>query len=71
MNISVFSGSQCMAFYFKGDQLFAKRADVPEEDRDSWTSFLMDLREPMEIPDLNDFAKFLSTSMVKEKKRCI
>ena len=54
-----------MAFYFKGDQLFAKRADVPEEDRDSWTSFLMDLREPMEIPDLDDFAKFLSTSMVK------
>ncbi|KAI7858717.1 hypothetical protein BDC45DRAFT_531271 [Circinella umbellata] len=62
-NPFVFSGSQCMAFYFKGDQLFAKRADVPEEDRDSWTSFLMDLREPMEIPDLNDFAKFLSTSM--------
>ena len=54
-----------MAFYFKGDQLFAKRADVPGEDRDSWTSFLMDLREPMEIPDLDDFAKFLSTSMVK------
>ncbi|KAI9246456.1 hypothetical protein BDA99DRAFT_592382 [Phascolomyces articulosus] len=62
-NPFVFSGSQCMAFYFKGDQLFAKRADVPEEDRDAWTSFLMDLREPMEIPNLDDFAKFLSTSM--------
>ncbi|KAI8149845.1 hypothetical protein BJV82DRAFT_2121 [Fennellomyces sp. T-0311] len=62
-NPFVFSGTQCMAFYFKGDQLFAKRADVPEPDRDPWTCFLMDLREPMEIPNLDDFAKFLSTSM--------
>ncbi|KAI8099843.1 uncharacterized protein BX664DRAFT_273355 [Halteromyces radiatus] len=62
-NPFVFSGSQCMAFYFKGDQLFAKRADVSENERDDWTSFLMDLREPMEIPDLDHFAKFLTTSM--------
>ncbi|KAL0090981.1 hypothetical protein F4703DRAFT_1790933 [Phycomyces blakesleeanus] len=59
----VFSGSQCMAFYFKGDQLFAKRADVPDTQVNEWTSFLMDLREPMEMPDLDDFAKFLTTSM--------
>ncbi|CEG67361.1 hypothetical protein RMATCC62417_03805 [Rhizopus microsporus] len=62
-NPFVFSGSQCMAFYFKGDQLFAKRADVPEKDIDSWTSFLMDLREPMEMPDFDNFCKFLTTSM--------
>lgn len=62
--LSVFSGRQCMAFYFKGDQLFAKRADVAESDTDDWTSFLMDLREPMEMPDLEDFSKFLATSMV-------
>ncbi|KAI9033764.1 hypothetical protein CLU79DRAFT_882880 [Phycomyces nitens] len=62
-NPFVFSGSQCMAFYFKGDQLFAKRADVPDTQVDNWTSFLMDLREPMEMPDLDDFAKFLTTSM--------
>ncbi|CAO3598362.1 unnamed protein product [Absidia cylindrospora] len=62
-NPFVFSGSQCMAFYFKGDQLFAKRADVPEEERNDWTSFLMDLREPMEMPDLDHFTKFLTTSM--------
>lgn len=53
-----------MAFYFKGDQLFAKRAEVPEEERDDWTFFMMDLREPMEMPNLDDFAKFLTTSMV-------
>lgn len=52
-----------MAFYFKGDQLFAKRADVPEKDIDSWTSFLMDLREPMEMPDFDHFCRFLTTSM--------
>ncbi|KAG0933842.1 hypothetical protein G6F57_009475 [Rhizopus arrhizus] len=62
-NPFVFSGSQCMAFYFKGDQLFAKRADVPEKDVDSWTSFLMDLREPMEMPDFDHFCQFLTTSM--------
>lgn len=60
-NPFVFSGSQCMAFYFKGDQLFAKRADVPEED--TWTSFLMDLREPMEMPPFDHFCQFLTTSM--------
>lgn len=52
-----------MAFYFKGDQLFAKRADVPEKDVDTWTSFLMDLREPMEMPDFDHFCRFLTTSM--------
>ncbi|CEP14613.1 hypothetical protein [Parasitella parasitica] len=62
-NPFVFSGSQCMAFYFKGDQLFAKRADVPEKDIDPWTSFLMDLREPMEMPDFDRFSRFLTTSM--------
>ncbi|KAI7898765.1 uncharacterized protein BX663DRAFT_579996 [Cokeromyces recurvatus] len=62
-NPFVFSGSQCMAFYFKGDQLFAKRADVPKENDDLWTSFLMDLREPMELPDFDHFCKFLTTSM--------
>ncbi|GAN09771.1 HATPase_c domain protein [Mucor ambiguus] len=62
-NPFVFSGSQCMAFYFKGDQLFAKRADVPDKDIDPWTSFLMDLREPMEMPDFDHFSRFLTTSM--------
>ncbi|KAF7726033.1 hypothetical protein EC973_009098 [Apophysomyces ossiformis] len=62
-NPFVFSGSQCMAFYFKGDQLFARRADVPADEQEDWTSFLMDLREPMEMPDLDDFSRFLTTSL--------
>ncbi|KAI9486689.1 MAG: hypothetical protein EXX96DRAFT_496731 [Benjaminiella poitrasii] len=62
-NPFVFSGSECMAFYFKGDQLFAKRAEVPKENTDPWTSFLMDLREPIELPNFDHFCKFLTTSM--------
>ncbi|KAI8974636.1 hypothetical protein BDB01DRAFT_805850 [Pilobolus umbonatus] len=61
-NPFVFSGKQCMAFYFRGDQLFAKRADVNNQE-DEWTSFLMDLREPMEMPNFDDFSRFLTTSM--------
>ncbi|ORX61525.1 hypothetical protein DM01DRAFT_1404308 [Hesseltinella vesiculosa] len=62
-NPFVFSGAECMAFYFKGDQLFARRAPVPEDERDDWTVFLMDMREPLEMPALDHFAKFLTTSM--------
>ncbi|KAI8067960.1 hypothetical protein BC940DRAFT_273450 [Gongronella butleri] len=62
-NPFVFSGAECMAFYFKGDQLFARRAPVPENERGDWTVFLMDMREPMEMPNLDHFAKFLTTSM--------
>ncbi|KAI8973522.1 hypothetical protein BDF20DRAFT_837459 [Mycotypha africana] len=64
-NPFVSSGSQCMAFYFKGDQLFAKRADIPTDESSDkvWTSFLMDLREPMEMPNIDHFTRFLTTSM--------
>lgn len=55
-----------MAFYFKGDQLFAKRAEIKEEDVDIWTSFIMDLREPFEMPDLDEFSTFLTTSLVSD-----
>lgn len=69
----VTSGSECMAFYWRGDQLFAKRAPVPksQQDRDvdetgrPWTTFLMNLREPMDIPDRDEFSKFLASSLVR------
>jgi hypothetical protein len=61
-----------MAFYWKGDQLFCKTAPIPEDrqkrDVDTagnpWTTFLMSLREPMDIPDKVDFTKFLASSLV-------
>ncbi|KNE70311.1 peptidyl-prolyl cis-trans isomerase A1 [Allomyces macrogynus ATCC 38327] len=62
----VSSGDQCLGFFWKGDQLFAKKATLPEpadaEDR-KWTRFIMKLREPMELPRLNDFSRFLATSL--------
>ncbi|RKP11940.1 histidine kinase-like ATPase [Piptocephalis cylindrospora] len=68
----VTSGAECMAFYWRGDQLFAKRAPIPkaQQDRDvdeagrPWTTFLMNLREPMDIPDREEFSKFLASSLV-------
>ncbi|RUS32742.1 hypothetical protein BC938DRAFT_474458 [Jimgerdemannia flammicorona] len=59
----VSSGTQCMGFYFKGDQLFAKRADIPTESQDEWTTFVMDLRESAEMPNLDNFTRFLATSL--------
>ncbi|RUP46349.1 hypothetical protein BC936DRAFT_147055 [Jimgerdemannia flammicorona] len=52
-----------MGFYFKGDQLFAKRADIPTESQDEWTTFVMDLRESAEMPNLDNFTRFLATSL--------
>ena len=50
-----------MAFYWKGNQLFTRRAKLPNFDR--WTTFLLESREPAEIPDLKGLCKFLATSL--------
>ncbi|KAF0389336.1 putative hatpase domain protein [Gigaspora margarita] len=58
----VSSGGQGMAFYWKGDQLFAKRAAINQEDQ-TWTTFLMDMRDHAEFPNAEDFGRFLATSL--------
>ncbi|KAF9904314.1 hypothetical protein BX616_001345 [Lobosporangium transversale] len=64
-NYSVSSGKECMAFYWRNDQLYAKRAQIPEEDlqKDGWTTFLLDLREPIDMLDMDEFAPFLARSL--------
>ncbi|RPB25707.1 hypothetical protein L211DRAFT_822540 [Terfezia boudieri ATCC MYA-4762] len=57
----VASGDQAMAFYWRGNQLFTRRAKLPNSDR--WTTFLLESREPAEIPDLKGLCKFLATSL--------
>ncbi|CAG8699615.1 4190_t:CDS:10, partial [Gigaspora margarita] len=57
----VSSGGQGMAFYWHGDQLLAKQATTSV--KDEWTTFLMDVREPAEFPDLDKFGRFLATSL--------
>ncbi|PKC14058.1 hypothetical protein RhiirA5_269102 [Rhizophagus irregularis] len=61
-NPFVSSGGQGMAFYWRGDQLFAKRGPIDDTDK-SLTTFLMDMREPTEFPDIEEFARFLANSL--------
>ncbi|GES82823.1 hypothetical protein GLOIN_2v1661590 [Rhizophagus clarus] len=61
-NPFVSSGGQGMAFYWRGDQLFAKRGSIDDTDQ-AWTTFLMDMREPTEFPNIEEFARFLANSL--------
>ncbi|CUS09309.1 unnamed protein product [Tuber aestivum] len=57
----VSSGDQAMAFYWKGNSLFTRRAKLDAKDR--YTTFLLEYREPSELPDLKDLCKFFATSL--------
>ncbi|KAG0309556.1 hypothetical protein BGZ98_001297 [Dissophora globulifera] len=61
----VSSGKECMAFYWRNDQLYAKRAAIPEEEaqKDGWTTFLLDLREPIDMLNMDEFGPFLARSL--------
>jgi hypothetical protein len=53
-----------MAFYWRNDQLYAKQAVIPEKKQEeSWTTFLLDLREPMGMLDMDEFGPFLARSL--------
>ncbi|KAI1317537.1 hypothetical protein EDD11_008231 [Mortierella claussenii] len=45
--------------------LYAKRAQIPDEEaqKDSWTTFLLDLREPMDMLNMDEFGPFLARSL--------
>lgn len=57
----VSSGQECMAFYWKGNSLFTRRAKM--EKFDPSTVFLLENREPSELPDLKTLSRFLATSI--------
>lgn len=57
----VSSGSECMAFYWKGNSLFTRRAKVDKHDPS--TVFLLENREPSDLPDLKTLSRFLATSI--------
>ncbi len=46
-----------MAFYWRGNQLFTKQGPTADEKEKDWTTFLMDLREPMEVKYLLSLVK--------------
>ncbi|KAJ1550235.1 hypothetical protein HK405_001091, partial [Cladochytrium tenue] len=59
----VTSGDECMAFFWKGDQLFTRKGPVAPESASEWTTFFLSLREPMEVPAITQFGRFLATSL--------
>ncbi|CAB5200411.1 unnamed protein product [Rhizophagus irregularis] len=58
----VSSGGQGMAFYWRGNQLYTKQGPTDDDDKD-WTTFFMDTREPLDIPNIEEFTRFLVNSL--------
>eukprot|EP00985_Skeletonema_marinoi_P005594 scaffold2430_cov163-Skeletonema_marinoi.AAC.6 len=68
---------EAMAFFWKGDSLWTKTGKAPDgiinmsatlnhsnvQDNTAWTSFMLPSRDPYPLPDLVEFAKFLTASM--------
>ncbi|CAG8733173.1 13188_t:CDS:2, partial [Funneliformis caledonium] len=61
-NPFVISGGQGMAFYWRKDQLFTKLGSTGDKDQ-AWTTFLMDMREPTDFPNVENFTRFLANSL--------
>ena len=58
----VLSGTEALAFVWKGDALWckvAKHNNAPTE----WTSFILPSRDPYPMPDLCEFGEFLCASL--------
>ncbi|KAF0332856.1 ubiquitin system component cue, partial [Gigaspora margarita] len=58
----VSSGNSGMAFYWQGDQLYVRHGPIKNSDS-TWTTFLMDMRNPSKLPNLDEFCRFLKTSL--------
>ncbi|RKO86939.1 hypothetical protein BDK51DRAFT_35149 [Blyttiomyces helicus] len=46
-----------------GDMLYTKRGKNPDESQSEWTSFFLNLREPIDIPGSSEFGRFIATSL--------
>ena len=58
----VISGSQALAFVWKGDALWCKVAPS-NQPKSPWTTFCLPSRDPYALPDLAEFGKFLCASI--------
>lgn len=52
-----------MGFYWNGDQLYTKSAPYAEN-VSNWTSICLDLREPLDLPEYDEFGQFLCKSLL-------
>ncbi|KAI8960534.1 hypothetical protein F5Y11DRAFT_329341 [Daldinia sp. FL1419] len=60
----VSSGHEAMAFYWKGNALFTRKLQVPEDQRSSDTAFVLDYRNATTtLPNLLSVSQFLATSL--------
>ncbi|OAA67673.1 hypothetical protein ISF_03849 [Cordyceps fumosorosea ARSEF 2679] len=60
----VSSGSEAMAFYWKGNSLFTKKSKLPEEQTSNSTTFVLDYRNTTTpMPNLLSVCQFLATSL--------
>lgn len=60
----VSSGDEAMAFYWKGNSLFTKRLQLPPEQGNPNTSFVLDYRNTTTpMPNLLSICQFLATSL--------
>lgn len=60
----VSSGDQAMAFYWKGNSLFTRKLQLPVEEANPDTSFVLDYRNATTpMPNLLSIAQFLATSL--------
>ncbi|KAI1342072.1 hypothetical protein F5Y15DRAFT_331733 [Xylariaceae sp. FL0016] len=58
------SGSEAMAFYWKGNALFTRKLQLPEDQRTSDTAFVLDYRNATTtLPNLLSVSQFLATSL--------
>ena len=65
----VLSGSQALAFVWKGDALYTRTIsnyNRSKEDEE-WTSFLLQSRDPVALPSLEVFGEFLASSLTFTK----
>lgn len=58
----VISGTQALAFTWKGDALWVKSGDSPHAP-DEWTSFVLPSRDPYPLPNMVEFGRFLCNSL--------
>ncbi|EGR49627.1 uncharacterized protein TRIREDRAFT_121453 [Trichoderma reesei QM6a] len=60
----VSSGSEAMAFYWKGNSLFTKKSHLPEDKCSPYTAFVLDYRNATTpMPNLLSVCQFLATSL--------
>ncbi|KAI0600534.1 hypothetical protein F4775DRAFT_546316 [Biscogniauxia sp. FL1348] len=58
------SGNEAMAFYWKGNALFTRKLQLPEDQRSSDTAFVLDYRNATTtLPNFLSVSQFLATSL--------